>query len=268
MMRERRVGNKRNRSHTQTHNKNNTTHDTTRTIPQTTTRRTTPPHLTIEGGEPLPGYSPPGQIPEESSRPVEKIPEGSSRPVEKILEGSSRPFEWIPEGCSRPVEWWSARLRGFVLYPGVARCGRSAGCVLWALWAVSAAVCVGGGIPYVCVGGVPYGGKHIILSGQDTHPNRSRAPTSRLRTSRLWYSHRLKRSQLCRNVRRSSRHFSYSRLLRRSGRRRRRRHTGRYPLRSELSIPGGGSVSGRGKAQYRWGGKAAGGGGAAACEAY
>ena len=37
---------------------------------------------------------------------------------------------------------------------GVARCGRSAGCVLCALWAVSAAV---------CVGGVPCGGKHIII---------------------------------------------------------------------------------------------------------
>jgi len=33
-------------------------------------------------------------------------------------------------------------------------CGRSAGCVLCALWAVSAAV---------CVGGVPCEGKHIII---------------------------------------------------------------------------------------------------------
>jgi len=47
----------------------------------------------------------------------------------------------IPEGKD-----WSSTL-------GVARCGRDAGCVLCALWAVSAAV---------CVGGVPCGGKHII----------------------------------------------------------------------------------------------------------
>ena len=37
---------------------------------------------------------------------------------------------------------------------GVARCGRSVGCVLCALWAMSAAV---------CGGGVPCGGKHIII---------------------------------------------------------------------------------------------------------
>ena len=40
---------------------------------------------------------------------------------------------------------------------GVARCDRSAGCVLCALWSVSAAVCVLGG------GGLPCGGKHIII---------------------------------------------------------------------------------------------------------
>jgi len=36
---------------------------------------------------------------------------------------------------------------------GVVRCGRSAGCVLCVLWAISAAV----------GGGVPCGGKHIII---------------------------------------------------------------------------------------------------------
>jgi len=40
----------------------------------------------------------------------------------------------------------SQRLRGFVFTLRVARCGRSAGCVLCALWAVSAAV-LGGGDP-------------------------------------------------------------------------------------------------------------------------
>jgi len=39
---------------------------------------------------------------------------------------------------------------------GVARCGRSAGCVLCVLWVMSAAV---------LGGGVPCGGKHIIIVG-------------------------------------------------------------------------------------------------------
>jgi len=40
------------------------------------------------------------------------------------------------------VEW--ARLREFVFCPGVARYGRSAGCVLCVLWAMSAAKLGGG----------------------------------------------------------------------------------------------------------------------------
>ena len=58
---------------------------------------------------------------------------------------------------------------------GVARCGRSAGCVLCALWAVLAAV---------LVGGVPCGGKHIItplrepglLDGMMLYIERSKHP--------------------------------------------------------------------------------------------
>ena len=46
----------------------------------------------------------------------------------------------------RPVEWGRRVCVGFVFYPGVARCGRSAGCMLCALWAVSLlCVCVWGG---------------------------------------------------------------------------------------------------------------------------
>jgi len=59
-------------------------------------------------------------------------------------------------GEHRPIER-GRRVCGFCLLPwGVARCGRSAGRVLCALWAVLAAVCVGGGTLW---------GKHIIIIG-------------------------------------------------------------------------------------------------------
>jgi len=58
-----------------------------------------------------------------------------------------------PKGASIPIEWGRRVCGGLFSTLGVARCGRSAGCVLCALWAVSAAVW----------GGVPCGGKHIII---------------------------------------------------------------------------------------------------------
>ena len=58
-------------------------------------------------------------------------------------------------GEHRPIEWGRRVCRGLSSTLGVARCGRSAGCVLCALWAVSAAV---------FGGGVPCGGKHIICA--------------------------------------------------------------------------------------------------------
>ena len=51
------------------------------------------------------------------------------------------------------IEWGRRVCRGLSSTLGVARCSRSAGCVLCALWAVSAAV---------LRGGVPFRGKHII----------------------------------------------------------------------------------------------------------
>jgi len=61
----------------------------------------------------------------------------------------SRGSPQIPRGYAEiPIEWGRRVCRGFVFYPGrtlgVARCGRSTGCVLCALWAVAAAVCGGG----------------------------------------------------------------------------------------------------------------------------
>jgi len=40
--------------------------------------------------------------------------------------------------CAKQIRFVLAKL--VVFYPGAARCGRSAGCVLCALWAVTAAV--------------------------------------------------------------------------------------------------------------------------------
>jgi len=48
-------------------------------------------------------------------------------------------------GEHRPIEWGRRFCRGLSSTLGVARCGRRAGCVLCALWAVSAAVSGGGG---------------------------------------------------------------------------------------------------------------------------
>jgi len=45
----------------------------------------------------------------------------------------------------RPIEWGRRVCRGLSFTLGVARCGRTAGCVLCALWAVSAAVLGGWG---------------------------------------------------------------------------------------------------------------------------
>jgi len=67
------------------------------------------------------------------------------------IDAGSGPSE---RGEHRPIEWGRRVCRNLSSPLGVARCGRSAGCVLCALWAVSAAVC----------GGVPCGGKHIIIS--------------------------------------------------------------------------------------------------------
>jgi len=63
-------------------------------------------------------------------------------------------------GCKRK-EWGRRVCGGLSSTLGVARCGRSAGCVLCALWAVSAAV----------LGGVSCGGEHIIIEKQITHIN-------------------------------------------------------------------------------------------------
>jgi len=52
-----------------------------------------------------------------------------------------RPSE---RGEHRPTKWGRRVCGGLSFTLGVARRGRSAGCVLCALWAVSAAVCVGG----------------------------------------------------------------------------------------------------------------------------
>ena len=50
-------------------------------------------------------------------------------------------------GEHRPIEWGRRVCGGLSSALGVARCGRSAGCVLCVLWGVSAVVCVGGGYP-------------------------------------------------------------------------------------------------------------------------
>jgi len=58
-------------------------------------------------------------------------------------------------GEHRPFEWGQRVCGGVSSTLGVAQCGRSAGCVLCVLWAMSAAV----------LGrGVPCGGKHIIIT--------------------------------------------------------------------------------------------------------
>ena len=51
----------------------------------------------------------------------------------------------LPKGASIDGLSGTGASAGVCLLPlGVARCGRSVGCVLCALWAVPAAVCVGG----------------------------------------------------------------------------------------------------------------------------
>jgi len=57
-----------------------------------------------------------------------------------LLLGSAPTGETTPPG---DLEFECARLRGGVFYPGVARYGRSAGCVPCALWPMSAAVWAG-----------------------------------------------------------------------------------------------------------------------------
>ena len=58
-----------------------------------------------------------------------------------------------------PFEWGRRVCGGLSSALGVARCGRSAGCVLCVLWAMSAAA----------LGrGVPCGGKHIIILERET----------------------------------------------------------------------------------------------------
>ena len=67
-------------------------------------------------------------------------------PLQRLHQSSRQsPHLYCAErGEHRPIEWGRGVRGGLSSTLGVARCGRSAGCVLCVLWAVSAAVCVGG----------------------------------------------------------------------------------------------------------------------------
>ena len=77
-----------------------------------------------------------------------------SRSCASVFVGHRPSFLLVGRGEHRPFEWGRRVCGGLSSALGVARCGRSAGCVLCVLWGMSAAV---------LGGGVPCGGKHIII---------------------------------------------------------------------------------------------------------